>query len=157
MKKRLSLRISAFSLLCVLLIIVLLFLQCGTTFWTYGKDKSVSLQGYIWFPADHSALNKQLNADLGLTGNFNPSSILLFPVLTLLTGAVGVVLGLLFSDRLISAILPILCGASAIVGYIIKPALQLGINWQLHLAAAVLLVLAGVVHLIKLLKATDDE
>jgi len=156
MKKFFSVRFSKIGLLCALLMLALLILQCSP-FWAYGNGKEVSLQGYVWFPADHAGLSKQLNADLGLKGNFNPSSILLFPVLTLFAGAVGIVLNLIMSDRLISAILPIISGGAAVAGYIIKPALQLGANWQLHMAVGVLVALSGIAALVLNLKSAKED
>ena len=157
MKKVFSFRLSKLGLLCALLMLALLFMQCATTFWTYGKDKAVSLQGYVWFPTDHANLSKQLNADLGLKGSFNPSTILLFPVLTLFAGAAGIVLNILMPRRFIVALLPIICGGAAIAGYLIKPVLQMGANWQLHLALAVLVLLSGIWALIQALKTKKED
>jgi len=62
MSKFFSNRTSACNLICALLMIILLVLHFAP-FWTYGENgETASIQGYVWFPTDHGALEKYIQA-----------------------------------------------------------------------------------------------
>lgn len=153
-------RTSICNLISVILLIVLLVFQF-TPFWSYGEngDLTASIQGYIWFPSDHSALEKYFEAETSADHTIN--AVLAMPILLLLVGAVGIVVGLLKADQVWVGTFPTVCGAVGLWGYLTKPVFQLGGNWHLQLILCLALLAMGIVTLLggyhdsKLLKADE--
>ena len=146
MKKLFANRTAQMNSLCALLMIVLLVLQFSA-FWTYGENNelSCSLQSYIWFPADNTALTKHLEA---LVPGHAINSIIIMPLLVLVTAVLGIVLICVKPGQPHNALLPVACGAVGVWGYLSKAEFQLGAGWQLHLALCILIALCGLLSLI---------
>ncbi len=121
------------NIICVLLMGVLLVLQF-LPFWSYD-GMSTSIQSYVWFPTDHAALNTYIAGSVG--GEYSINSIVLMPILVLVTAVIGIVLCITMSDNIFVGLLPLGCGLAGIWGYLTKAALQLGTNWGLHLAVCI--------------------
>ena len=88
---------------------------------------------------------------------FDPIKIVLWPVLTLVLGVAGIVLCILKRGEFLPCLMTVLCGATGVLTYFTNPVYQMGANWQLHAAAAAVVLVAGlasvVIHLIPEKKA----
>lgn len=128
-----------FNIICIVLMGVLLVLHF-MPFWSYD-GMSTSIQSYIWFPTDHAALESYLSGQVG--GAYSINSILLMPIIVLVTTVVGIILNIAMSDNLFVSLVPLGCGLVGIWGYLSKAAFQLGTNWGLHLAVCVAMAAAA--------------
>lgn len=128
-----------FNIICIVLMGVLLVLHF-MPFWSYD-GMSTSIQSYIWFPTDHAALESYLSGQVG--GEYSINSILLMPIIVLVTTVVGIILNIAMSDNLFVSLVPLGCGLVGIWGYLSKAAFQLGTNWGLHLAVCVAMAAAA--------------
>lgn len=146
MKKFFADRTAQMNSFCALLLIILLVLQFSA-FWTYGENDelSCSLQSYIWFPTDNTALTKHLEA---LVPGHAINSIIVMPILVLVTAVLSIALICVKPGQPLNALLPVVCGGVGAWGYLSKAEFQLGANWQLHLALCILIALCGLLSLI---------
>lgn len=139
------------NVICAVLMLVLLVLQF-MPFWTYGDPAtSVSIQGYIWFPGDHTGLSKAFTESV--SADYSINDVLLMPILTLMMGAVGIVLCLIQSDNPFVSLLPAACGLAGTWGYLTGAAFHLGSGWVFHLILCIALLALGLISLISLLSA----
>lgn len=139
------------NVICAVLMLVLLVLQF-MPFWTYGDPATpVSIQGYIWFPGDHTGLDKALKESVSTDYSIN--DVLLMPILTLVLGAVGIVLCLIQSDNPFVSLLPAACGLAGTWGYLTGAAFHVGSGWEFHLILCIALLALGLISLISLLSA----
>lgn len=151
MKTNLTTRHTVLNLTCALVMLVLLVLQF-MPFWTYGEPaQSVSIQEYIWFPGNHTGLDKVMQATL--YSDYKIDDILLMPILTLVLGAAGIVLCIFKADNPFVSLLPTACGAVSALGYLTHSAFQTGSNWTLHLLVCIILFVLGLVSLITTFKS----
>jgi len=136
------------NIICIVLMGLLLVLHF-MPFWSYD-GMTTSIQGYIWFPTDHAPLESYLAGQIG--GDYSINSILLMPIMVLLTTVVGIVSSISMSDNLFVGILPLGCGLIGAVGYLSKAAFHLGTNWGLHLAVCVALAAVAALKMFFLAK-----
>ena len=143
MSKFFASRTSVCNVIGAVLLVVLLVLQF-TPFWQYGEaqEETTSIQGYIWFPTDNSALEKHLKATVD--SSHTVDSILMMPILVLVLGAVGTALCLAKADQLWAGIFPAACGAVGLWGYMTKAAFRVGSNWLLHVIVCIALIFIGI-------------
>lgn len=143
MSKKSSVNTSVLSILCAALMLILLVLQF-MPFWQYGDPATtVSIQGYIWFPGDHTGLDKALQESV--SADYSINDVLLMPILTLVLGAAGIVMCLIKSSNPFMSLLPVACGLVGVWGYLSSPAFHLGANWVLHLIICILILCVGLV------------
>ncbi len=141
----------AFNMIGACLMVLLLVMQF-VPFWQYGEPvKSVSIQGYVWFPTDYKDLDKELQEQTN-DSQFGISNIVLMPVLELLLCCAGAVFCFVKSDQTLALLFPIAAGAMGIYGYL-KPAFKLGSLWPMHIMLCVLLLAIGITGFIMTLHA----
>lgn len=139
--------------ICVILSLSLLILQFSP-FWQ-TEEGAVAIQGYVWFPTSHAGLQSVLRE---ATGNdaFSVNDILTMPILVLLTGTAGIVIGLWKRQKPLALLLPTFCGLVGIWGYLVNPVMRLGMNWGLHLGLCVAMAVTGAVGLLALWRKPRD-
>lgn len=140
-KKQIAKYISFAVAVLMLALLVMQFLP----FWSVEED-TVSIGGYIWMPNEHKNLTKSFRAELD-DKKFDPVRIALWPVLTLVLGAIGIVMCLLKRGSTPSFLLSIGCGLASTLGFL-NPLFQLGANWQIHLVVSILVLAAGIAGLV---------
>ena len=118
-------------------------------FWSYD-GMSTSIQSYIWFPTEHTALEAYIVGQIG--GEYNINSIIWMPIIVILSTIAGIVLGIIKSEDLLASVVPLGCGLVGVWGYLTKPVFQLGTNWTLHLVVCVAMVAIAVLKIIFLAK-----
>ncbi len=139
--------------ICVFLSLLLLILQFSP-FWQ-TEEGAVSIQGYVWFPTNHTALQGVLREATG-NGDFSVNDILAMPILVLLTGVAGMGICLWQRQKPLALLLPTFCGLAGVWGYLTNPVMRLGANWGLHLTVCIALAVVGAVGLLALLKKPED-
>lgn len=148
--------------ICVLLLLAVLVMQFSP-FWfcsdckTHEEDRVVSIAEYTWFPEHHKPITKGMTdvylaeygqdykGDNGKNYKFAVDDVIVICAMVLIPGILGVVLCFVFAKRAIMLLLPLICGVTGTVGYLISPALKIGINYHLHV---ILLAVTGVVALV---------
>lgn len=132
-------RTTVLNLLCAGLMLALLVLQY-TPFWDAGEE-TTSINGYVWFPTEHTATTSYLEETLG--DDFSMNALVITPILQMVTAAAGVVLCVWKAQTCWTALLPAACGASGLIGYLATPALRLGSGWSLHLLVSLAMLLCA--------------
>jgi len=149
--------------LCAVLLLVLLVTQF-LPFWACDcKDcagEDISISEYVWFPDDHKkGLTKTLKDTYDK--DFELNDLVLTPIVILVAGAIGVVMCATKAHKAWVSILPIIAGGMGVIGYLSDPVLQMGNNWVLHLLAAAVVLIVGliacVLNIIKLVKDKLEE
>ena len=164
------------SFACALIMLVILALMF-VPFWSYTgtnedtfepEDRITSINGYLWFPSDHSELEDAFNEyeEGGLNAlyeaspmNFDENGYLedidankiAFPIgFQILFGAFGIAACLWKPKANAIALLPICCGLAGIYGYLVIPALRMGPAglWITSLVLACIAIVLGIVRLI---------
>jgi len=133
------------------LLIVLLVLQF-TPYWSFGEgDKAgeASVSQYIWLPSDYKTLTKELEKTFD---DYSINDIILPPILVLVLGAVGVVLGVLMAGKPLAGIIPTLCGAAGLWGWLTMPVLKMGATWGIQVALMAVILVVGVVSLVTMIQ-----
>lgn len=153
---------------CALLALVLLVFQF-TPFWSFiddeGKEKTASINGFVWLNPDESALvddfSKALNPDLmPITKDVKITS-----VVTMVISCVAILLLCIFSIIFCIkkarngaiATVPGLAALAGILTFALNPAYRLGTTWIVQLIVCVLLLAAAVVTFIIGSKANAQE
>ena len=155
MSKFFSNRTSMFNIICAILLVVLLVLHF-MPFRVYGENgETASIQGYIWFPSDHAALEKHIQETAD--AEHKVDSILAMPLLVLVLGAAGAVLCVIKADQIWTAAFPIACGVCGMWGYLSKAAFKLGTNWTLHLILCIALVVVGILSFLSSFKEMKNN
>ena len=145
-------KVKALNIAAACLMILMLVLQF-TPFWQYPllsskteqTEKTVSIQGYVWFPDNHKDLDKALRAQTE-DPSFKVGKIVGMPILELVLCTVGAVFCFLRSKYSLTLLFPIAAGATGIYGYL-KPAFRVGTLWTVHFSYCVLLLAAGIAFL----------
>lgn len=131
-----------FNFICAALMLMLLVLQF-TPFWHYGDpEQTVSIQGYVWLPSNHGALEKQLQAELE-DSSFTVENIIAMPILVMILGVVGIVFCLIKSENAFISLLPAFAGLIGTWGYLAGAAFHQGRGWGLHLVLCVIILALG--------------
>lgn len=129
------------NVICAVLMILLLIMQF-TPFWQYGEaGESCSISAYVWFPSDHKDLETWLGTQ---AEDHDLNSFVGMPILTLVLSAAGAALCLIKPEKGAMALLPTVCGAAGMIGYLTTPALKLGAGWAWHLLICIALLVLGV-------------
>lgn len=118
-------------------------------FWSYD-GMATSIQSYVWFPTDHAALESYISGQIG--GSYSINSIVLMPVIVLVTIVIGIIMCIIMSDNLLVGLLPLGCGLVGIWGYLSKAAFQLGTNWSLHLIICIIMVVVAALRMLFIAK-----
>lgn len=152
--------------ICVLLMLLLLLTQF-LPFWASSQSESgsVSISTYFWNPREHKDVAEDLK-DLymeiygpglrsanGKAYKFTANEILMPTLFIFITAAVTTVLCTLLAKHPLSAAAPFVGGLTGTIGYATVPALQVGQNWQLHLALSIAVLIVSVISLTGLLPA----
>ena len=153
--------IRAINYVCVLLLLAVLMTQF-LPFWgctdckTHEEDRVVSIAEYTWFPEHHKPITKGMTDvylteygqdykdDNGKNYKFAVDDVIVTCAIVLISGALGVVLCLIFAKRAFVTLLPLACGVAGVVGYLSSPALKIGVNYNIHV---ILLIVTAVVAL----------
>ena len=146
--------VSFVSALIMLAILVMMFVP----YWSYTglnedtfepEAKETSINGYLWFPSDHSELEDAFNE--GNTGDAIDGNTIALPIgMQILFGAFGLVLCLWKPKVTAVAWLTIACGVFGIYGYAFVSALRMtsAALWIINLVLSIAAVVAGVVRIV---------
>lgn len=141
-----------FSFALAVLMLALLVMQF-LPFWEL-ESETISMSDYIWTPNENKSFTKLIKAELD-DKKFDPVRIVLWPVLTLVLGAAGIVLCFVKKDTLLPYIVAVCCGLTGALTYLTSEIFRWGTTWGLHLAIAVVVLVAGVAGLV--LKLLADK
>ena len=145
-----------FNYVCVVLMLLLLVTQF-LPFWTCPgcEDGVASVSDYVWFPDHHKDITNDIMKEI-YGKKFEVSEVVLTPILILVSCVLGIIFCIKNASNPLTAIIPLIGGATGVVGYLTTPGLQAGQNWILHLVAAALVLVCSLVVLsepvIKLVK-----
>lgn len=145
MKNLFKNRISVCNFICAVLMLILLVLQFSP-FW-YHTEGSTSIQGYVWFPTDNTAVDSIMKENV--SSDFQVGDIIGMPIAVLLLGAAGVVCCIWKNTNILVTLLPIGCGLVGMFGYLGNAAFRLGANWGLHLIVCIAMVAVGTFAFVK--------
>lgn len=144
------------SFVCALLMLGILATQF-LPFWTYGDPaKTVSINGYVWFPAKHTPLGNQLAGvlrsayNVRVTSSLVPNNLVSTSVVLLVAAALSTLFLIIKSDKKWTALLPFATGIIGIVQYLGNILFQTGMNWQIHLVVCIVAVALAAVNLVRL-------
>lgn len=136
-------------IICALLMVALAAYQF-MPFWTVGED-STSLQGYTWFPDNHKAISKFFRSEIN--PDYKVNDVILLPIVSLVVGALGAILCLIYPKKLWIIVFPILDSVMGIVSYLTNPYIQMGEGWQIGLALSIAIGVAIIIPTIQCLHA----
>lgn len=131
------------NIICVVLMLAMLVCQF-LPFWAIGENQ-VSIQEHTWFPWVNEDLTDLFLDTFGR--DFMLKDIVLVPFVMLFGCVLGAIFCLLKQKVAGIATIPFFVGLIGIWGYLSKPALQMGMLWQLHLVLAILLVVVSAIPL----------
>lgn len=146
----------AAQLLCLLVTQLLPFWNCSDCKTHPEGDKMLSVAEYILFPLDHKTVADNMTEgykalygdDLrdaqGKKWVFTVDEILMCPLLVLMGCLLGIVLCLFMDNKLYGLCAGAVAGVSGVIGYLMYPPMQWGVNWQLHLVAAAIVAVVAV-------------
>lgn len=112
-------------------VLLLSLLVCQMMPFWQVDDHGVSIQGYVWFPEDHTEILDYFKAEANPMTTVN--DIVLMPIIVIISGILGIFLCISKSDNVWCACLPGICAIAGIVGYLCVPAFRLGSFWVFHL------------------------
>ena len=158
------------------ILLVLLFATQFLPFWNCTADckdhkdieKTVSIAEYVWHPDHHKPITKGMTdvymeahgedftREDGKKFKFELNDIAA-PLVVMFAGSVvGAVLCVMYSKRILPALIPFVVGSIGVYWYLTCPAMQVGQNWMLHMGIAILTTIAAlaaiVVHILDKLK-----
>lgn len=136
--------IKHYNAFCALLMAMLIVLQF-VPFWELD-GQSVSISGYIWFPLDHAELTAHFTE--AINPDFKVDSLVLSSLLQLVVPAVGIVLFLYNRESIFVTCCTAAAGLGGIWSFLSKPAFRLGMNWQIHCAFAIALLVAALISVL---------
>ena len=163
MKQKNYIKILSFVLAALLLGLfvtqLLPFWNCSDCKTHPEGDKMLSIAEYILFPLDHKSLTNDMTdvykavfgEDLrdaqGKKWVFSVDEILICPLLVFVGCLLGIVLCLFIENKLYGIIAGTVAGIAGVLGYLMYLPLQVGPDWQLHLAVAGVVAAVAVVSL----------
>lgn len=145
------------SFVCAALMLAILVMMF-VPYWSYTgtnedtfepEDRTVSINGYLWFPSDHSELEDVFNE--GNTGDEIDANTIALPIgMQILFGAFALVVCLWKPKVTAVGALPVVCGLFGIYGYLAVSALRMTSPalWIINLVLSVLAVVAGVLMIV---------
>ena len=154
------------NIICAVLLLVTL-VMLFQPFWTCEDCKShkdakdeVSIAEYLWFPRQHDELaddmtdyykeiyGKNYRDPSGKKFQFKANEILPSMLTAFLGSIAGVVFCVILRKRFLVAGIPLVVGVAGILGYTTCPALQIGMNQQVHLIVAIVVSAVAAISLI---------
>lgn len=133
--------VNLIAALLVLIVSVMMFLP----FW-HWDGQSASINGYVWMPSEHTALEKHLSDALGYKTDIN--QIFQIPALMLLFGWAGFALCLIKRDSAWQMICTLPFGIFGIIGFLSCDALRLGSTWVLILMLCIAIIVLDLIGLL---------
>lgn len=134
---------------CVILSLVALGLQF-LPFWDMGSEVGIlSIADVLWFPHKHMGIDAYFEGFLVVDRVANPfviNQVILVPVLIFAAAILGLVLPFTMKNKGY-VIAPLACGLLTVIGYLVRPELQMGSGWYLHLIPGALLLVVVVLEL----------
>ena len=114
-------------------LLIALFVFQFLPFWTV-EDKTISMNGYIWFPEKNGAISaefKGIMRDGGYLPDKNAEQnwinwLVLWPVMQTIFILLGTLLHIKAKGHGFMLLFPIACGVSGILGFTRHPILQMG-------------------------------
>ena len=159
---------------CFLLLLVMLGTQC-LPFWrcedckNHEEAKDVSIAEYTLVPKDHSPITKGMTSvylsiygenlvdEKGKPFKFQANDTVIPCVIIIVAVIVSVFRLIRKPGSPWFPIFPFAAGLGGVIGYLTIAALEVGLNWQLHLIVAIVLTLVSggtlLWYIIKLVKA----
>ena len=169
-KMRLCNYICAFMCLLVLITQFLPFWDCTNCKTHKEVDKKISVAGYVWIPVNHKSITNDMTdvyleeygedfkGEDGKKFKFVAKDIAGPCAFIFLGSIAGIVLAFVFTKRMFAQLLALSAGSWGIYWYLICPAMKVGANWKLHLAAMALAALAGLAAVVvNVLAATKKK
>ena len=144
------------SVVCAVIMLAILVMMF-VPYWNYTgtneetfapEERTVSINGYLWFPSDHSELEDVFNAD---SDNDIDANTLALPIgMQILFAGFGIALCLWKPKVTAVGALPIACGIFGIYGYAFVSALRMTSPalWIINLALAVASLVAGIIFIV---------
>lgn len=129
----------------VAVLILAVCLMMFMPFWHYDEE-SVSINGYVWFPTEHSSLETYLEGELGYKTEIN--QIIRMPIIMFVTGWIGIFLCFFKLSGAWQMICSLPFGVCGFIGFITCGALRLGNLWWLMMLLCIAVVLVDIVGLI---------
>ncbi len=136
------------SILVAIMMLALLAMQF-MPFWS-AKDDSASIQGFIWAPGEHKALEKFFKGEYSdlYESRYVINGFYMMPVIVFICSIAGTVMCLTKPCEWIWYLLPVICGFFGVWGYLSQPMFQLGPNWIIHLVLCIAVAVVGLIGLI---------
>lgn len=175
MRKRTSVHTYVSNILCFLLLLVMLGTQC-LPFWrcenckNHEEPKDVSIAEYTLVPKDHSPITKGMtDVYLSLYGEdlvdekgkpfkFQANDTVIPCIIIIVTCIISIAMLIKRPGSAWLPLFPLAAGIGGVVGYLGIAALEVGLNWQLHLIAAIVLTLvSGVILLYRIIKPFKEK
>lgn len=150
----------AVLLVCLLITQLLPFWNCSNCKTHKENDRMISIAEYILFPLDHKSLTTDMTnvykavygEDLfdaqGKKWVFTVDEILICPLLVLVGCLLGIVLCIVMENKLYGILCGAIAGIAGVMGYLLYLPLQIGPNWQIHLAVAGVTAVASIALLV---------
>ncbi|MBE6942891.1 MAG: hypothetical protein E7453_01340 [Ruminococcaceae bacterium] len=150
----------AVLLVCLLITQLLPFWNCSNCKTHKENDRMISIAEYILFPLDHKSLTSDMTnvykavygEDLfdaqGKKWVFTVDEILICPLLVLVGCLLGIVLCIVMENKLYGILCGAIAGIAGVMGYLLYLPLQIGPNWQIHLAVAGVTAVASIALLV---------
>lgn len=150
----------AVLLVCLLITQLLPFWNCSNCKTHKENDRMISIAEYILFPLDHKSLTSDMTnvykavygEDLfdaqGKKWVFTVDEILICPLLVLVGCLLGIVLCIVMENKLYGILCGAIAGIAGVIGYLLYLPLQIGPNWQIHLAVAGVTAVASIALLV---------
>ena len=135
---------------CVLLALVtigLQFLPC----WDMGSEEGVlSIADVLWLPYKHAGIDAYFESFIAVDRTVNPfviNQVILFPVLIFAMAIISFVLCFTMKGKGYTfAVLA--CGLLTVVGYLVRPELQMGSMWYVHIIPGALMLIVAVLEFV---------
>lgn len=144
------------NLICIIFMLVLLILQFAP-FWHYGEPaETASIQGYVWFPTNHKALESYLQTATG-NSSLTINNFLLMPIGILFICVSGMILCAMKSGYAYSTIPPFAAGVCGMIGFLSNEGFRLGSTWILQLILCLALCASGVYQMIAYMQSKKAE
>ena len=177
LKKSASLFTYISNAVCFLLLLVMLGTQC-LPFWrcdnckNHEGPKDVSIAEYTLVPKDHTPITKGMTSvyldiygqdlvdEKGKPFKFQANDTVIPCIIVIVACIISVIRLIKKPGSRWFPIFPFAAGLGGVIGYLTIAALEVGLNWQLHLVAAIILTLASggtlLYYIIQYAKAKAD-
>ena len=145
-------------------LLIALFVCQFLPFWTV-EDKTISMNGYIWFPEKNGAISaefKGIMRDGGYLPDKNAEQswinwLALWPVMQTIFILLGTLLHIKAKGHGFMLLFPIACGVSGILGFTRHPILQMGSTWVIQLVLSIVMIVVAAVGLVLMIKKYVED